>query len=53
MVGDGGGCVVVAHVLAVVGEVKARQSQHAPHDVVAVESHLDHCASVKLPYCLF
>lgn len=52
MVGDGSGEVVVAHLLAVMCEVKTRQSQHASHDVVTVESHLYHCVSVKLPYDL-
>jgi len=53
VVGDGRGEVVVAHGLAVVGEVKARQSQHAPHDEVAVEAHLHHCVAVEFPYHLF
>jgi hypothetical protein len=53
VVTDGGGEVVVAHGLAVVGEVKTRYSQYAPHDVVALESHLHHGVSVEFPDDLF
>lgn len=53
MVTDGGGEVVVAHGLAVVGEVKAGYGQYAPHNVVALKSYLHHGVAVEFPDNLF